>query len=613
MYDFNKLIIAELGINHDGDKQKARDLIDAAVSAGVGAVKFQYRNLENAYGSDKNKEIGDEIVSEQIIKCFLSVEEIFALVADAKKLGLLVGISFFDVKDVLDFGKEIEMFDFFKIPSSELTHSHLTETLLSFGKPVYISTGCHDETEISDIFNSLTKDNWIAFHCVSNYPTSLENAKLGYIRHLQKTWQRPVGYSSHDSEWEVVLIALAQGASIIERHITLDKDAPGLDHSSSSTPDEFRKIVAFTQSFDTIISGEDARLANQGERINRQNLGRSLYASCDLQSGRELDLSDFTYQAPFVGLNYRSASKYAGSLLTKNIVAGAPLLASSFTDGETLSDEILEFANVNKIGIPVRYHDFPTFLNDIPVNTFEFHLSQRDLLDEAPLSLISNGMNISIHMPDYVSSNFLFDPFSTDPEQRKQSFLCMEAATELTKRIQDHCGEVVPLIASIPMLLTPSNDRFDLLTELIESLKQEEVCLLPQWLPPVAWYFGGSIPLEFFNNESDIENINSREIPFCLDVSHYLLGANCFGLSKTGVIGKFGSQIKHIHLSDASGIDGEGLLVGEGEPENLGLIQDAVSHVTSKIIEVWQGHLNEGEGFKRMMSRLYTLHQGCEK
>jgi len=606
MLDKHPFIIAEIGINHDGDIQKANRLIEAAASSRVDAVKFQYRNIKNAYRDGNLEEIGDEIVSEQIIKCFLSPDEIINLTQRAKVLGMHAGISFFDEADIRDFGEKIEIFDFFKIPSSELTHRKLTGALLTHGKDVLISTGCHDEAEIFEALDKLDGVNWTPLHCVSNYPVSLDNAKLGYIRHLQKLWKRPVGYSSHDTDWEVSLIALSMGASIIERHITFDKSGLGLDHSSSSTPDEFEKLVNFAKNIDATLMGEGPRFLNQGERINRQNLGRSLYAKKSIKAGDSLDLKNFNYRAPYIGLNHSSIKKYIGRPLLRALAEGEPILGSHFENSTDLSHEVINFADEKKIGIPVRYHDFASLKEKIPVRTFEFHLSQHDLEQSVPLEAITPQMNISVHLPDYVRSDMLLDPFSNNKTQRAASHKCLELASDVVHRIQDHLSKEVPFVASLPMPSTPSPSRIEFLTKLIEDMRLKGIALYPQWLPPVAWYFGGSVKLNFFNGELDMKNIRNQGIQFCFDVSHYILSANRFGLAKIGVVEQLLPHIKHIHLSDAAGLDGEGLQLGDGEVENRQLIQDTLTVDVYKIIEVWQGHLNEGEGFKEMLNRLFA-------
>ena len=128
----NIRIIAEIGINHDGNAEKAHALIQAAANAGVWGIKFQYRNLANAY-TDGDRQIGDEILIKEIFRNYLNPNEIVTLSKYARSLGIKVGISFFSVIDTQDFFQDIEVFDFFKIPSVEFTNTKLIEHISEFG------------------------------------------------------------------------------------------------------------------------------------------------------------------------------------------------------------------------------------------------------------------------------------------------------------------------------------------------------------------------------------------------------------------------------------------------------------------------------------------------
>jgi N-acetylneuraminate synthase len=128
-----------------------------------------------------------------------------------------------------------------------------------------------------------------------------------------------------------------------------------------------------------------------------------------------------------------------------------------------------------------------------------------------------------------------------------------------------------------------------------------------QWLPPYAWYFGGSIKLDKMNNIEDIKWINEFEIPVTLDVSHLFLSQNAFELKPMQVIESIRKNIIHWHISDASGLDGEGLPIGAGNPENTQVISSILDQKELKVVEVWQGHLNDYEGFKIAINKIYEL------
>jgi N-acetylneuraminate synthase len=264
------VVIAEIGINHEGSLDTAQKLIIAAHESGADAVKFQYRDLTNIY-LNKN-EIGDEILFAEINRNFLTVEQILNLTKSAKDLGLFVGISFFHELDIKNFGNEIKIFDFFKIPSAEISNFILINNLINLGKYLLISTGTANENTINSSFSKIKTNKWMPLHCISNYPTASYNSQLGYINYLKNKWNRPVGYSSHDSNWAVICAALMLGVKVVERHITLDKKSSGLDHTSSSTPDEFKLIKDFARNIDKLLMGENERIPNQGELLNLQNL-----------------------------------------------------------------------------------------------------------------------------------------------------------------------------------------------------------------------------------------------------------------------------------------------------------------------------------------------------
>ena len=159
----NVKIIAEIGINHNGSFSDAKELIKLAANERLFAIKFQYRNLGNVYFG-LSKEIGDEILSNEINKNYLSPVEIYDLATFARKFGLKVGISFFDEKDIVDFNDYISIFDFFKVPSVEFTNLPLINSLLKLDKYLYLSLGAQSQDEIERIFDILPDDGWMPLH-----------------------------------------------------------------------------------------------------------------------------------------------------------------------------------------------------------------------------------------------------------------------------------------------------------------------------------------------------------------------------------------------------------------------------------------------------------------
>ena len=212
------LIIAEIGCNHNGNLEEAKSLVKKAASSNCWGVKFQFRNVATFYYS--SKEIGDEILSAEISRTDLPIDNLVLLAKFAKSLNLKVGISFFRLEDYEIFGEASEHFDFFKVPSAECTNYHLIKKLIDTKKQVMVSTGGHSITEIKNTLSQFVNKNLIVFHCVSNYPTKLGAQNLLFINKLKEIGFNEVGYSSHDEDIEVCLIAMTLGANWIERHLT---------------------------------------------------------------------------------------------------------------------------------------------------------------------------------------------------------------------------------------------------------------------------------------------------------------------------------------------------------------------------------------------------------
>ncbi|NIO43197.1 MAG: TIM barrel protein [Burkholderiales bacterium] len=601
-------IIAEIGINHGGSADIACQLIDAAARANAHAVKFQYRNLGNVYSSAL--EIGDQILEKEIRKSYLNPGEVLELAHLAKSRGMAAGISFFDIADMADFPHELASFDFFKLPSAELSNAPLVDAMLASGKQVYISTGCHSEPEVEAALSRLHRDNWTPLHCISNYPTTLQNARLGYLSYLKRRWKRPVGYSSHDANWEVCLLAMQLGAAVIERHITLDKNAQGLDHSSSSTPDEFAKLAEFAEDMALLMTGDGPRGPNQGELLNRQNLGRSFFAARDIGEGETITEDSLVYRSPRVGLDRSDITHYLGKQSRTSVARGSPISRSVFSKPKALSSGVLEHARKSGLSLPVRLHDLAFFEREFPIGAYEFHFSFDEVRALTDFPAVHPRQKYSVHLPDYVSSTLLMDPFSKDNSQREASLDILERTAQIAERLQERSGQSVPVVGSFSVVHRDLPEFFDSHAQLLGRYWKRGITVMPQWLPPIAWYFGGSVRLHAMNSETDIEHLQRLSMPVCMDICHLFMGSRLFGFDPAAVINKLEPNIRHLHIADATGVDGEGMQFGEGDPENLEVIRSTLAFPCLKVIEVWQGHLDNGAGFRRALQKLWELADG---
>lgn len=604
-------IIAELGINHRGSSDVAEQLIDIAADAGAWAAKFQYRAREGFYQA--TNEIGDEILSREIDDCYIPPETVLQLAARIRAKGMAAGISFFKFEDAADFGDRLQEFDFFKVPSAELLNEDLILAMAGLGKPLILSTGGHGE---DDIFRAIEATSSIPdityLHCISNYPVLLGNQQMQFIQTLQEKTDAPIGYSTHDQDWEVCLIAAANGARVFERHLTMDKHGKGIDDSSSSDPEEFRRLCKLLNAYDT-VQGTGRREINQGERINMQNLGSSLYASREIAPGEGLSPDNTVVKAPRKGLTWADVKRRGDAAVRRPVAAGTAISELHFTEAKAPLDQgLVDFCDEKQLSIPLRLHDAQVLQTRFPIRNNELHLSYqevgafgRDMAEN--LARLDLTRHYSIHIPDYIDSKTLIDPLAADERTRGGSRKIIETCVDLALELERKTGACVPIVGSFSRLLPDGKKPTYLrLQDCLDDIgRKRGVPIYPQWLPRIAWYFGGADVLDMFCGDDDIDIVVEIGMELCLDLSHLILSANYSKADWRGWCDRLMPLARHLHIADAVGIDGEGIEFGQGDLGDPSVYLDGPQR---KVLEVWQGHLSEGDGFDNAIRQLGSLH-----
>jgi sialic acid synthase SpsE len=603
-------VIAEIGINHKSDELVARELIDHAHYSGCWAIKFQYRNFEGFYSS--TDEIGDELISEQLKNSHLNLNQIRKLTTYAKSKKLKVGISFFTMKDFNEILSSKINFDFFKIPSAEFSNTDLVSRAKATKKVLILSTGGHNLIEIKNNIKQYNfKNNAIILHCTSNYPSEIGSQNLETIKELKKIPNIKIGYSSHDIDYEVVFLAASLGAEYIERHITLNKLGSGLDDSSSSELEEFIRINKILKNYSQIL-GDSKKPVNQGEVINLQNLGTALYSKAKIKKNKFVNLADFNIQAPRKGLTQDQIKKYLNKPLLKDLEANEPITKSHFIKKKKLNQKDFDFLNHQKISIPIRFHDMEAIFNEFKIRNYEFHLSYEEVKNSSLIKLkkqkrLFENKIFSYHLPDYINSHQLFDPLSKDKSIRQESIKLLNKAIKISQITSTGSKDPIIFVSSLSQNNYVDKDIFFMKLKIfIEELyKNYNILFLPQWLPKKAWYFGGTYDIKLFSTFEDINFIKKYNIQICLDIAHLIMSANASEDDWRLWLKKLMPFSRHIHLSDSYGIDGEGVEFGKGE---LGNPKKIMSTNQIKVLEIWQGHLNDFEGFKSAVKSLRSYY-----
>jgi N-acetylneuraminate synthase len=307
-------IIAEAGINHNGDIKIAKKLIDAAVEAGADTVKFQTFKAEKIVikaASKARYQIentgGDELQFDMLKKFELSKSEHMDLFAYCKEKGIIFMSTPFDEEsaDMLDnLGMSI-----FKIPSGEITNKSLIQHIASKIKNIILSTGMSYLGEVEKAVNWINeawsklenKPRLTLLHCVSSYPAAIEDTNLLAMKTMVKAFGLPVGYSDHTPGIEIPVAAVAMGASIIEKHFTLDRNMPGPDHKASLEPDELKAMVRSIRNIESAF-GDGVKRPMKNEEDTRSISRRSLVTTRDIRTGEIISSNDIAIKRPGNGI-----------------------------------------------------------------------------------------------------------------------------------------------------------------------------------------------------------------------------------------------------------------------------------------------------------------------
>ena len=323
-------LIAEAGVNHNGDLSTAIQLIDAALAAHVDAVKFQTWVTEKIIVVDapmaeyQRKNMGRDVTQfEMLKKLELSYQDFRTIKAYADEVGILF-FSTPDEEDSADFLDEIGV-PLFKIGSGEVTNLPFLEHVGKKHKPIILSTGGSTLIEVEQavrVIEGTGNKDLMLLHCVSSYPAEPEDCNLKAMETLRTVFQCPVGFSDHTLGVEIPVAAVAMGASIIEKHFTLDKAFDGPDHKASLEPDELLTMVNYIRAVEKSMgSGRKGITTSELETISVAR--KSLVAREDIIKGSFLTEEMIVHRRPGTGISPTLRSHVIGRTAAVTIPAGA--------------------------------------------------------------------------------------------------------------------------------------------------------------------------------------------------------------------------------------------------------------------------------------------------
>lgn len=619
-------IIAEIGNNHQGDMNLAKKLVSISKEIGADAVKFQMRNLNDLYlnkgvSTDLSEDLGSQYVLELLSRYSLDYQQLFEIFDYCKELGIEPLCSPWEessLEHLTNYG-----LNGIKIASADLSNIDFVLKASDTGIPLLISTGMSLESEINTVVSELNmrKANFVLLHCNSTYPAPFKDINLNYMRRLSMVSGGLVGYSGHERGISIPVAAVALGARVIEKHITLDKSLEGNDHKVSLLPQEFKSMIEDIRNVEVALGSDNIRSLTQGEIINREVLSKSLVATKDICVGKTITEEDITVKAPGKGLKPIYKHELIGLKSRRTIKR------NDFFYESDLNDQVLyearNFSFPCHWGIPVRFHDFHELLKNSNPDLLEFHLSFQDLkITVSDFFSSTVDKNLVVHCPELFENDHILDLMSFDDEYRNRSIKEVKRVIDFTLELAKFFPKSQkPLIVmnmggfSLDKALTSIEleKKSKIFEESMDQISNGAVEILPQTMPPYPWHFGGQRFHNFFVNPQEVvefcRTFNSR---ICLDVSHSLLACNAFGWDFKHFLETCAPYTAHYHIADSSGVDGEGLQIGEGEMDFMLLARSIMkmSSNSSFIPEIWQGHKNNGEGFWIALNKLEMFFKG---
>lgn len=613
-------IIAEIGNNHNGSIELAKQLVDLAKEAGADCAKFQMRSMKALYrnsgdATDASADLGAQYTLDLLSRFQLTNEEMFEVFDYCKASGILALCTPWD-EDSLAALEGYGM-PAYKLASADLTNHELVAAMARTGKLMICSTGMSDESEIIDAVDLLKKHSapYVLLHCNSTYPAPFKDIQLKYMDRLREIGDTVVGYSGHERGINVAVAAVARGARVIEKHFTVDRTMEGNDHRVSLLPDEFRQLIVAVREIEEALGSDGRRRITQGEMMNREVLGKSLVASRAIARGEIILDEMLEVRSPGQGLPPYHRSKLVGRVALRDIGPGDFFFP---TDLEDSSYGPKPFAFRRPFGLPVRYHDMRKMVAATNFDLVEFHLSYRDLEEKIEEHLGDDrfDLDLVVHSPELFAGDHLMDLAADDPKYRQRSIEELQRVVDVTRGLAKHFTKATKPLIIInaggfsldgPIPAAARGPLYERIATALEAVDKSGVEVIPQTMPPFPWHFGGQRYHNLFVTPEDIVQFSERYgYRSCLDISHSQLACTHQHRSFKEFLEQVAPHTAHLHIVDAEGVDGEGLQIGEGTVDfaMVADILDRLAPGASFIPEVWQGHKNEGAGFWEALTKL---------
>ena len=605
-------VISEIGVNHNGSLEEALKLIDASADAGVDAVKFQKRNLEKIY----SKKILDDPNSAEwsldyliplLKEVELSKDDYYVIKDRCEELGLDLIVTPFD-EDSAEFVASLDI-TAFKIASADMINFGLIDKCASYGKPLIISTGMWEESDIRKCAEYYDQKgiNYAFLLANSTYPSPYESLSLGFLETL-KSIHPIVGYSGHERGIFIPAVAVGFGARIIEKHITFDREATGPDHKASMYPEDFKNMVDNMRQIELALGTE--KEVNQAETLAKESFAKSAFTINELKKGHVLTKEDVVFRSPGKGIYVHEIEQYYGKTLQRDIKQDHYISSTDFEEERKVEDWP-NFTFWKQWGVKCRFHDFEEY-SALKTPVIEFHCSETDL--NVDFQGGTKDSSLIVHAPEIVDRK-LVDLCSDDQDIVNLSVEILQKSIDKTldiaRRFPKEKPKIVMHLGGMSLDHVVGEKPNELMIERsIDNFKRlkfnpSDIDVLPENLPPRPWYLGGQwFQYGFMPAEDMIRFCEHFGLGMTFDMCHAGLYCNHSGVDLADYASQVKHLVSHMHISDAKGIDGEGVQIGDGNIEFEKVLNELKEQSHSWVTEIWSGHLHHGAGTCKSLHHL---------
>lgn len=615
--------IAEIGKACNGDIAYCKEILQACKKAGVHGVRFHHFSLDESVYPEVLKKPSERAWSFKLQLPFLnerlfSADEYGTILEWCQNLGL----------DFIATPWDLTSFEFFsrlgatsfKINSINAMNIPLIKEILKVAEMTFLSTGGLSQNEVKDLVAHLELDRYQAalLHAVLAYPAPANTLNLRAIEILREIHPR-VGYSSNDLMETSTVMACALGSTVIDKHVHLEGTGREI-HKASIPVHKFAKEIQNVQEM-KLLTERRIKQESRGEMVNQDLLSKSLVLKEDVTCDDVLSADNLTMQLPGKGIAAKSWFSVLGKKANSDLKKGAYLYSSDIKGLVTEKRNVRNFPDIpGKRGVVVRLKDIDEMISGRDVDFVEVHyaagdLKQEDVCKEYDLDLV-------VHLPEYADGKLL-DLCSHDKSLREFSIDVINKVMQKARKLQPcfkrsegplkfivHPGALTYLVPD-----PCPEEQAGLFLDSLKRMDASGLEVLIENMTPFAWFLEDDwspkqgMTNSFLDPEEIARFCKEYGYSMCLDVCHAKLYCNHAGKDLYTFMKTVKPYVKHLHFSDCTGIDGEGLQVGDGEINWQEICEVFEDYEHGWTPEIWHGHLDHGEKFYEAHERLSNEFQ----